>query len=86
MQSNYDQRNNGTDSKQVERAVEIMMIRLLEAAGASSDARAVPCREDMFVAKYEDGRKVVLGYILERKTKEDFLSLDGSAADLCNHW
>lgn len=48
--------------------------KLLEETGAIRDVRSLPCGDATFVAQYEDGCEVVLDYIAERKTVEDFAS------------
>lgn len=48
--------------------------RLLEKAGALCVVRTLPCGDAMFIAQYEDGSEVMLDYIVERKTVEDYAS------------
>lgn len=50
------------------------MAELLEEAGAECDVRTLPCGDAMFVSRYEDGSEVVLDYVIERKTVEDYAS------------
>lgn len=50
------------------------MAELLEEAGAACEVRTLPCGDAIFVSRYEDGSEVVLDYVIERKTVEDFAS------------
>lgn len=40
--------------------------------GIECDVRPLPCGDALFVARYADGTEVVLDYLIERKTLEDF--------------
>lgn len=55
-----------------EHELDTMTNRLLD-QGVECEVRQLPCGDAMFVAKYSHDVEVVLDYIIERKTLEDFI-------------